>query len=140
MFLLIMHFFPFCVKKERRKKKFLTFIDCLFQVLTENKEYSCTTFPCTLSGLPENIRALKLLFLVIILKAFSPIFIFSCLMIWQVSSFFVQLLIDAFGNPRRPLLRHLSPDILCVLAQHHGRLNYAFWVRRKDSKSFAHST
>lgn len=82
MFLLIMHFFPFCVKRREKKKKVLNiYWLCLSQVLTENKEYSCTTFPCTLSGLPKNIRALKLLFLVITVKVFPPIFIFSRLMI-----------------------------------------------------------
>lgn len=51
MFLLIiMHFFPFFVLsvKKKKKKKFLTFVDCLLQVLTESKEYSY------ISGLPKN--------------------------------------------------------------------------------------
>lgn len=40
-----------------------------------------------------------------------------------------------------PLALDISPDITrLVLAQYHGHVNYAFWVRRKPQKSFAHLT
>lgn len=123
-------FFLSVLKKERRKKKVLNiYWLCSSQVLTENKEYSCTTFPCTLSGLPKNIRALKLLFLVITVKVFPPIFIFSRLMIWQVSCFFpasYTFAIDAFGNPDFLFYATSSryslfwPSIMAVWTMHSG--------------------
>lgn len=61
----------------------------------------------------------------------------------------IYITFDAFGNPRLthlvsvlfPALFLLSVDIPClILAQYHGRLNYAFWMHRKPQKRFAHLT
>lgn len=155
-----MHFsFVLSVKKkkeeEEEKKKVLNICWlCLLQVLTESKEYLCTSFPYTLYGLPKISEHWNLIYIVSIRQIYGRQMIFVCFFILipsiPIINISLFLAFCAFASWMRlletsdTLITHLLSLFLwislgiapcLVLVQYHGHLNYAFWVYRKHQRA-----
>lgn len=149
-----MHFsYVLSVKKEKKKVLNICWL-CLLQILTESKEYSCSSLPYTLYGLPKISEHWNLIYLISIRQIYGRKMISICFFILIPSSPIIDislfLAFCGFVSWMRLLETSdaLIPHVLSlflwislriasclVLVQYHGHLNYAFWVYRKPQRA-----